>query len=346
MALLNGPISEEAQTALNRAVALHLYDPNVSLIDLGMRVRDSQGHRLQEELCVRVHVRRKLYAEAFDAFAARYPERVIDSKRVGFQVDVPVGDYRVQWWPWWSWYRSTPTGPRAHVFNPMQGGISISNALQFGYGTLGGKVVDRDTGAEMILSNWHVLVNSWSVRAGLPIYQPGQGDGGRAEHTVARLSRHAMDHFIDAAVAELTGTRPLLNEQLGLGPVTGVRQPVPGLRITKSGRRTGVTTGIITGIEGRQVMTYAGVQRVIRHVVHIAKAPDSAQVSAKGDSGAWWLEQDTRQAVGLHFAGSDLPEYGLAMAMSPVLDALNVDIATEIESVGMAPARRLEPAIM
>ena len=339
MILPNGTITEEAHTALNRAVALHLRDPNVSLIDLGMRIRDSHGHKLEEELCVRVHVRRKLRAETFRAFAAHHPERVVDAKRIGFPVDVPVGDYRVQWWPWWSWHRPAPSNSRARVFNPMRGGISISNALQFGYGTLGGKVVDRDTGAEMILSNWHVLVDSWSIQSGLPIFQPGQGDRGRPAHTVARLSRHAMDQFIDAAVAELTGDRPLVNEQLGLGPVTGVRPPMPGVRITKSGRRTGVTAGLITGIEGRQMMTYAGVRRMIRHVVHIAQGPERTPVSAPGDSGAWWLEQDTRRAIGLHFAGSDVPEYGLAVAMPPVLDSLNVDIATATESRGNGSLR-------
>lgn len=345
MAILNERLTETVQRALNRAVSLYLFDPNVSLIDLGLRIRDSQGQKLEEELCVRVHVRQKLYAEAFEAFAARYPERVIDPKRVGFVVDVPAGNYHVHSWPWWSWYQPVPTGPRGRVFNPMRGGISISNALKFGYGTLGGQVVERETGVEMILSNWHVLVDSWSIRPGLPIYQPGQGDGGGAQYTVARFTRHAMDQFIDAAVAELTGPRSLINEQLGLGPVTGVTQPVLGLIVTKSGRRTGVTSGVITGIDGRQVMTYAGVQRVIRHVVHIAGTPNGAQVSDKGDSGAWWLEQETRQAVGLHFAGSDLPEYGLAIAMPPVLDALNVDIVTSPQPVMTTPVRRVEPAI-
>ncbi len=342
--LSNINIPQEAYRALNRAVLLHLFDPNVSLIDLGLRVRDTQDQKLEDELCVRVHVRQKLYAEAFDAFAARYPDRVIKARRIGYPVDVPQGDYRVQGWPWWARYSTAPTSPRSRVFNPMRGGISISNALKYGYGTLGGKVVDRQTGAEMILSNWHVLVGSWYTWPGVAIYQPGRGDGGHSGHTVAHLTRHAMDQFIDAAVAELSGDRLLVNDQLDIGPVTGVSGPLPGMRVTKSGRRTGVTTGIITGIEGRQTMFYSGVERVIRHVVHIAQAPEGGSVSDKGDSGSWWLEQETRQAIGLHFAGSNVPEYGLAIAMPQVLDALNVDIVSTIEPVmPAAPERRLEP---
>lgn len=336
-------IPEEAEKALNRAVLLHLFDPNVSLIDFGWRVRDTQNQRLEDEFCVRVHVRRKLYAEAFDAFATRYPERVIEPARIGYPVDVPQGDYRVQWWPWWSGYSTGSVNSRSRLFTPMRGGISISNALKYGYGTLGGKVVDRQTGAEMILSNWHVLVGSWYAWPGVAIYQPGQGDGGHSGHTVAHLTRQAMDQFIDAAVAELTGVRSLVNDQLDIGPVAGVSAPLPGMRVTKSGRRTGVTTGIISGIEGRQIMSYNGIQRVIRHVVHIAQASEGGQVSDKGDSGSWWLEQETRYAIGLHFAGSNAPEYGLAIAMPQVLDALNVDIVSGIEPVApAAPERRRE----
>lgn len=328
MVPLKADIPQAAQRALNRAVMLHLLDPNVSLIDLGFRIRDRQGYKIEDELCVRVHLRWKPHGERFKAFAARYPERVIRPERIGSPVDVPEGDYRVQWWPWWSWYPTAPSSPRSRIFDPMQGGISISNALKFGYGTLGGKVVDRETGVEMILSNWHVLVGSWYARPGVAIYQPGRWHGGRSEHTVARLTRHAMEQYIDAAVAELTGTRRLITGQQDLGPVMGVSAPKLGMRVTKSGCGSGVTAGMITGIEGRRVEYYSGSQRVIRHTVHIAQTPEGGQVSRKGDSGSWWLEEGTNRAVALHFAGSDLPEYGVAIAMPQVLDALNVDVVT------------------
>jgi hypothetical protein len=96
---LQGGITPEAHKALNRAVMQHLFDPYVSLIDLGWRIRDQQDQKIEQELCVRVHVRQKLYREVFDSFAARFPERVVDSQRLGFPVDVPEADYRVQQWP-------------------------------------------------------------------------------------------------------------------------------------------------------------------------------------------------------------------------------------------------------
>lgn len=344
MAQFENDIPAEAYQGLNRAIMLHMFDPNVSLIDIGWRIRDRNDHSVEEdELCVRVHVRRKLRGEVLEAFAETQPERVIDPKRIGFPVDVPgSANYRLQQWPW---YTPIPTSPRGRVFNPLRGGISVSSLLLSTYGTMGGKVKDRRTGRDMILSNWHVLAASWYAWEGMPIYQPGQGDGGYPYYTVARFSRHAMDNLIDAAVAELEpNSRPLINDQLDIGPVKGLKTPQLGMRVTKSGRGSGITTGIITGVEGRQVMNYDGVQRVIRHVVHIAQDEEGGSVSKGGDSGAWWLERETNHVVGLHFAGADDPEYGLAISMPPVLDALNVDLVTEHEpqqTIEVAPEQPL-----
>ena len=69
----------------------------------------------------------------------------------------------------------------------------------------------------------------WHARPGWPIYQPGQGDGGTTADTVARLSRYAMAANLDAAVAELTGARKLINDQFDLAPVKGVGWAEPGM---------------------------------------------------------------------------------------------------------------------
>jgi endonuclease G len=270
-------------------------------------------------------VREKPYGAEFEDFAVRNPETVIDPKLIGYPVDLPEADYGINQWPG-RWPRVV--NPRGRVFNPLRGGISISNYVKYSYATLGGKVIDRRTRKEMILSNWHVMVGYWHVSHGAPIYQPGRSHGGAAENTIAYLTRDAMDSFIDAAVAELNGARPIINDQIGVGRVTGVIAPARDMIVTKSGSRTGVTNGVITGVEGRQVMNYDGVQRVIRSIVHIAQISDGDQVSAGGDSGSWWLEKDTNRAAGLHFAGSDVPEYALAISMPQALDALEVDIAT------------------
>jgi endonuclease G len=211
--------------------------------------------------------------------------------------------------------------------NPLCGGISISNAATFSAGTLGGWVQDRHTQADMVLSNWHVLCCPWADWDDLPIYQPGRLDGGYAENTVAHLARHAMEQNIDAAVGALSGVRDLINKQRGIGIVTGVAIPRLGMQVIKSGRTTGVTSGIIDGVGGRRIFNYGGFSHMIREHIHIIPIPDGDQtVSSAGDSGAWWLDESTHCAVGLHFGGSDNPEYALAFSMPTVLDSLQVDI--------------------
>jgi len=179
----------------------------------------------------------------------------------------------------------------------------------------------------MILSNWHVLAGSVYAPPGLRIYQPAYGDGGGSQDTVANLAGHAFDRGIDAAVAKLNGSRGWVNEQFEIGAVTGAKSPALGMRVKKSGRASEVSLGCIDGIEGEYPIQYEGFERTIRHVLRIHPQPGEDNVSTGGDSGSWWLEEDTLKAVALHFAGQDGPDVALGIDMPKVLDALNVDIA-------------------
>lgn len=312
-----------AMRAHARAAALHLYDPNVSHIDLGLRIRDSAGNRVENELVVRVHLRKKLRGAAFARFADQYPERIINAQTIGFPVDLPEARYRLHY-RWWQ--PAVAVSPRARRFATLQGGISTAHAWSWGYGTLGGYVRDRETGAPMLLSNWHVFAGSWYAPPGLAIYQPARGDGGTHRDIVAHLSRDGMSRNIDAAVARLDGSRPAANEQYELGPVSGLATAQLGQVVTKSGRKSGVTEGVVTGINGRAVMRFGGIRREVRHIVHIAARHTGEVVSSPGDSGSWWMEKNSRRAIGLHFAGSNQPEYALAFAMPEVFEALKVEL--------------------
>lgn len=312
---------------MERAAALHLYDPNVSHIDLGYRMKSQEANQLYNELTVRIHLKQKLTGDDFAAFAEKYPERVIDETTIGFPIDIPEASYGLHFF--WPSAVAPPTIQRsARRFDVLRGGISISSAWSYGFGTLGGKVIDRVTGEIMLLSNWHVLAETWFARPGLAILQPGVGDGGTSRDVIAVYARHAMSMQLDAAVARIQGNRRFINEQLDLGAVTGAVEPALGMIIRKAGRRSEVTTGLVDGIAGIINQSYYGFTRTIRHVVHITQINGAGEISAPGDSGSLWLNRDTRQATALHFAGSNTPEFGLAIALPPVLDALQVDIAT------------------
>jgi endonuclease G len=135
-----------------------------------------------------------------------------------------------------------------------------------------------------------------------------------------------MTQGVDAAVAKLTDARSWVNDQLDVGPVSGVTAPMLGMRVVKSGRGSGVTKGVIDGVEGEYPIEYGGLSRKIKHVYRIVPVTAMGEVSRGGDSGSWWLEEGTKQAVGLHFAGYDNPETALTIAMPQVLEALNVYI--------------------
>jgi soluble lytic murein transglycosylase len=335
-----------ARRALETAITLHLNDPNVSHIDLGFRLRSSSRNRLEPELAVRVHVRRKLRGGAFKKFAARHPHRVIETQRLGFAVDVVQANYALHWG------KASSPKPNQHVQSrtELRGGMGIVNLLHRKAGTLGGKVRDRHSGEEMILSTWHTLAGSWPAHSDMPIYDPIENDESKA---IAGYVRDAMNANLDAAVARLTGTHPLLNEQVGIGAVTGMVIPQLGMRVIKSGAGSGVTSGLITGILGYSLHHYDGIPRLIGPIVHIAPEEPSQAICAPGDSGAWWLESSTLRAAALHFAGDNDLNFGLALSMPEVMEALQVEVVTKRESPATtahvanennSPRDRLRPA--
>lgn len=332
-----------ARLALREAVRNHLFDPNVGLIDFGHP--EHSGQIAEDELAIRLHVRRKLSGPALEAAVGARQTRPIPPFIAGFPTDVPEGIYRLQQWSGWGgWGQSPAVNSRTVPADPLRGGLSVSDENHYAAGTLGGLVIDRLTGAEMILSNWHVLVVDWGAPAGQRIYQPGRLDGGTSLDKIATLTRDAMAVNLDAAVATLNGSRQGVNDQLDLEPVAGVGQAELGMQVVKSGRTSGVTYGRVTAIEGIARMPYGFLDRLIRHIVTIEPRSSFEEVSAAGDSGAWWLDQATGRAVGLHFAGSNFPERGLALDMPAVLDALNVDIMTAARSAGarVVSSRQME----
>jgi endonuclease G len=313
-----------ARLALGLARRVFLFDPNVNLIGFGHPEHD--GRLAENELAIRLHVTSKLSGLALEAATLAGYTSPIPSEIGGFQTDVLEGAYALhQARAWGGWWQPAAPDGRALQADPMRGGISISDEFHVGYGTLGGKVHDRVTGEAMVLSNWHVLAAGWSARRGQLVYQPGRLDGGTFVNAFARLARDAMAVNLDAAVATLTGSRRLTGEQLGLGPVVGVGDWQLDLPVVKSGRGSGITHGRIVEIESAAPMRYGYLTRVIRDVMVIDPLYGS-EVSKPGDSGSWWLNEATREAVGLHFAGSDMPERALAVNMRSVLAALGVEI--------------------
>jgi endonuclease G len=316
-----------ARQAVPVAVRNLIFDPNVTTIGIGWP--EHKGVMDESMLAIRFHVRTK-YEPGFQlesAIERRETGQSIPKEINGVPTDVIESQYCLHqaWNRWWNTpWAAAP--PRAKRCNPLHGGVGISSERVHSPGTLGGLVRDRRTGRLMCLSNWHVLVGFWTVRPPQRIFQPGRSEGATVNDTFAILDRDAMMDNLDAAVAYLVGERTLVNDQMNLGPVTGISRAEPGMVVEKSGYKSEITHGWVTEIHTTAKMSYDRQTRLIRDVFVIDNL--GGQVSCGGDSGSLWLDSGNKHAVGLHFAGTDRPEQALAMDIQAVLDALEVDLVT------------------
>jgi len=311
-----------ARLALQQAVGRNLFDDarKINMVDIAV---NEESDRAPNSLAIRYHVNEKIDRDELEAMGRMSLE---DETYFGVSTMIVKGVYRQQQFAG----AGRPSGTSSQSgspfgrSNPLRGGISISTPYA-GTGTMGGIVRDRASGRPMLLSNWHVLVTYWGAPRGQSILQPSRDDGGRGAEIVAGLERDAMSANLDAAVAYLNNRRQPSNRQLDGRMVTRAARATLGMDVEKSGRSSGKTYGRVTGIEGVVRLRYNWVERMISHVVTIEPRM-GGEVSRPGDSGSWWLNSTTGEAVGLHFAGGNYPERGLALDMGTVLNALNVDM--------------------
>ena len=308
------PVAAPALTAAKR---LARNTPGLRGIDFGYAYR---GGVITDQPCIRFHVvRKRPLAEL--ALSQVLPTQILDQ-----QVDVVEAGYRLH-----------AADPRAQqpVLSP---GLSIGNVNTFETGTAGLLVRSADLDdAIYVLSNWHVLAGGPEAKPGDQISQPGPMHlGDNPAHPVATLDRLlAPDEQLDAALARVlpdTATDPRIF-QIGVAP-TAVADPQLGAVLEKSGAVSGVTRAVVDGVGGTYQLDYSsfGLGQLWMRGFRLVKDPAAASttLSEAGDSGALWIDPQTNQAVGLHFAGEDdaspLNDYALAQPIGEVLHRLNVQL--------------------
>ncbi len=212
---------------------------------------------------------------------------------------------------------------------PIQPGFSIGHR-RVSAGTLGA-VVSKGK-ARLLLSNNHVLANSNRGKSGDPVLYPAKDDGGKlATDVVAKLKtfhplRRGGDFVNEVDCALAAPVRERLAEVLatikniGL-PRAGKIVLKRGMKVVKVGRTTGKTTGRIKDVNFHFSVEYPGLGEVgFRNQVLCTPYTDG------GDSGALVLDQRSRRAVGLHFAGAD--GGSVFNPIDAVLKALGVKLVT------------------
>lgn len=311
--------------------ALQLLDlPNVVGVGIGPKIR--AGMRSAETAVV-VLVTRKMSQEKLLA------ESVVPSTLDGIATDImEVGEIRFL--------------GRTSLSRPAYPGTSIGH-FKVSAGTFGAVVYDRKTDMPLILSNNHILANITNGRdersaIGDPIYQPGSYDGGTSKDVIANLyrfvpilyqekgksgSKSAAPNRVDAAVAKPVSPELIAPDILDIGGVKATRKPEMNMKVQKSGRTSGVTSGCI---------------RVLHTTVKVDMDDDkyavfedqvvTDMVSKPGDSGSLVLT-DGGEALGLLFAGSDR-----SAIFSPIQNVLNaLDVTMVSKGTQQSPASS-EPA--
>ncbi|SEE16623.1 hypothetical protein [Jiangella alba] len=191
---------------------------------------------------------------------------------------------------------------------PLHPGLSVSH-VDVTAGTIGAFVVDG-SGAVLALSNNHVLADSGRAAAGDVVMQPGVADGGSAAADrigildgVVALDPVAPN-LVDAATARLDDDVEV-SAQYPVGALAGWVAVTDDVEVEKAGRTTGVTRGRVSAIEidGISVQYPTGVIDFDDQIEVTGGGPEG--FSSGGDSGSLVYRPDTREAVGLLFAGSD-----------------------------------------
>jgi hypothetical protein len=121
---------------------------------------------------------------------------------------------------------------------------------------------------------------------------------------------------VDAAVAKPVMNVEFLDEILEIGVVGGITPARLGMRVRKSGRSTGFTSGQITILDATVDVNYG--EKVARFEGQII----TTAMSAAGDSGSLLVAEDALLAVGLLFAGSE--QVTIHNPIQSVLDSLQV----------------------
>ena len=109
----------------------------------------------------------------------------------------------------------------------------------------------------------------------------------------------ATENKVDCALARPVNDADVKNEILQIGKITGVQEGELGMRIKKSGRTTGLTTGVIEQVDVSARVSY-GSNKIALFTDQIL----AGAMSQGGDSGSAVLN-DENKLVGLLFAGSE-----------------------------------------
>ena len=209
-------------------------------------------------------------------------------------------------------------------------GASICS-LEGNPGTLGAIVFDRISKEPMMLSCQHLMKENESI------FQPRRNifDWDNL-NLCGETSRSYLGIDGDAAVAKIVH-REFTTEILGLNITPKqIAMAQLGDLVVKSGASSGITYGIVT-----RVGVIANLHYPKRNSLNIScfeitanahKQRPEAPLCLDGDSGSLWMLEDSETAVGLHFAGECISEFGSSFALACNIDNVMQQLGVEFKT--------------
>jgi hypothetical protein len=217
------------------------------------------------------------------------------------------------------------------VCRPLIIGCSVAHVTSTA-GTLGLIARHTKTNRTVFVSNSHVLAHSGNATVGDAITQPGRIDGGTiavgALMDFAPLKTSGSNQ-VDAAIAVPDPAIALQPGQIpGIGAFTIAPADIlkPKMNVSKLGRTSGLTRGVVTSIEFDHCVVDSEIG-ILTYDDQIEITGVDRPFSREGDSGSL-VVTDHNEAVAMVFCGNEFANNGLGLTyanpLPKVMDAFNL----------------------
>jgi hypothetical protein len=312
-------LSPNTAVAATATAFLAHSNPQHNVVGVGLGHKIVKG-KVSSQVCVRFYVERKIPKQSIPS------NFMLPAKYKGIPTDViETGLFRAFAGAAKERARVRPARPGCSVgfaFSGPQAGSVMAGTF--------GAVVEAG-GKRFILSNNHVLANENALPIGSDIFQPGLLDKNTpTADVVAKLSKFitlktGQPNQVDCAIAEVTSNNivsPAVMPKVGKLKSGQPLAAAVSMKVEKTGRTTGFTTGTIRDISANVKVQYeAGLLTFSDQIIIVGGA---SSFSDAGDSGSLIVEQTAKRPVGLLFAGSS--SHTIANHIEDVLDQLKVSI--------------------
>jgi hypothetical protein len=183
----------------------------------------------------------------------------------------------------------------------------------------GGTIEDQiATLEEFVPINFGTDAPTCSIATGMAAISNRMASLVGSQHRLQAFRENPEMNLVDAAIARPISADLVEKRIFEIGEPQGIDEGILGLRIRKSGRTTGLTSGEITQVDATARVSYSAGRTATFTDQLIAGA-----MSSGGDSGSAVLDESDR-VIGLLFAGS--ASTTVINRIQNVLEALNVNI--------------------